>query len=117
MSTVVIIDDQATTLKLLKKIVSDLGTTQRPVQVEDYLDERHAISWLKHNAVDLIILDYKLPRLDGLKIIEMIRMMPHHENVPIVMITALNDRDILYKALDAGATDFLQKPLDYRSHH
>jgi len=114
MSTVVIIDDQATTLKLLTKIISDINMAAKPVEVEAFLDERHALSWIKRQPVDLVMLDYRLPRLDGLKIIELIRMMPQHETLPIVMITALDDREILYKALDAGATDFLSKPIDYR---
>lgn len=114
MSTVVIIDDQATTLKLLTKIIGDISTAAKPIEVEAFLDERHALSWIKRQQVDLVILDYRLPRLDGLKIIELIRMMPQHATLPVVMITALDDRGILYKALDAGATDFLSKPIDYR---
>lgn len=114
MSTAVIIDDQATTLKLLTKILNDISTAVKPITVEAFLDENHAVAWLKHHEVDLVLVDYKLPRLDGLKIIELIRMMPQHTHVPIVMITAMDDREILYKALDAGATDFLNKPIDYR---
>jgi two-component system response regulator RpfG len=114
MSTVVIIDDQATTLKLLTKIITDISTAEGHIEVEAFLDERHAVSWIKHHDVDLVVLDYRLPCLDGLKIIEMIRMMPQHANLPIIMVTALDDREIMYKALDAGATDFLRKPIDYR---
>lgn len=114
MSMVVIIDDQATTLKLLTKIIGDISTAAKPVEVEAFLDERHALSWIKRQPVDLVILDYRLPRLDGLKMIELIRMLPQHASLPIVMVTALDDREILYKALDAGATDFLSKPIDYR---
>lgn len=114
MSSVVIIDDQATTLKLLTKILNDISTAAKPITVEAFLDESHAVSWLKHHDVDLVLVDYKLPRLDGLKIIELIRLMPQHAHLPIVMITALDDREIMYKALDAGATDFLHKPIDYR---
>ncbi|MGD8783583.1 MAG: response regulator [Thioalkalispiraceae bacterium] len=114
MSTVVIIDDQATTLKLLTKIITDISTSDKRIEVETFLDERHAVSWIKHHQVDLVVLDYKLPCLNGLKIIELIRMMPQHTNLPIIMVTALDDREILYRALDAGATDFLRKPIDYR---
>jgi two-component system response regulator RpfG len=113
MSTVVIIDDQATTLKLLTKIITDISTAGG-IEVEAFLDERHAVSWIKHHDVDLVVLDYKLPNLNGLKLIELIRMMPQHMNLPIIMVTALDDREIMYKALDAGATDFLRKPIDYR---
>jgi len=111
MLTVVILDDQEVTVQLLAKFVLNIKKVG-DIQVRKFTDEREAISWLLNNTADLILLDYKLNTMNGLDIISLIRLYPRHQTVPIVMVTEFDQRDILYKALDAGATDFLSKPID-----
>ena len=111
MLTVVILDDQEVTVQLLAKFVLNIKKVGE-VQVKKFTDEREAISWLLKNKADLILLDYKLNTMSGLDIISLIRLYPRHQTVPIVMVTEFDQRDVLYKALDAGATDFLAKPVD-----
>src|SRR5207302_2436406 len=68
--------------------------------------------YARNNRVDMILTDYKLPEFDGVQLVRHLRALPHCVDVPIVVITVVDDRKIRYDALEAGATDFLIKPLD-----
>ncbi|RXL41573.1 response regulator, partial [Citrobacter sp. AAK_AS5] len=64
------------------------------------------------NAPDLVIVDYMMPGLNGLQFIARLRAVAGREEVPVLMITANDDKDVRYEALEKGATDFLTKPVD-----
>lgn len=64
------------------------------------------------NEPDLIIVDYMMPDIDGLEFMRLLREIPGREVVPVVMITANDQKQLRYRALDLGATDFLTKPVD-----
>ncbi len=111
MPTVLILDDQEVTVKLLSQFVRNIIKI-KDIEVVEFTDERKAISWLLKNRVDLILLDYKLNTMSGIDVISVIRLYPQHHNVPIIMVTEFDKRDIRFNALDAGATDFLAKPIN-----
>lgn len=113
MSIIVVIDDQPTTVKLLDKILKNIKKFP-DVTVVPFTDETKALGWLKVNTADLILLDYKLPLISGIQLIKLLRQWPGYSNVPIVMVTAYDESEIRYEALDAGATDFITKPINYR---
>lgn len=113
MPTIVVVDDQITTLKLLHKILKNINKFGE-TEVHTFNDEAKALSWLKANYADLILLDYKLPKLNGLELVNLIRQWPNYASVPIVMVTAYDDMPLRYAALDAGVNDFIGKPIDYR---
>ena len=71
-----------------------------------------ALEFARNNRVDIVLTDYKLPEFDGIELVKQLRALPHCVDVPIVVITVVDDRKIRYDALEAGATDFLIKPLD-----
>ncbi len=70
------------------------------------------LAWAKENLPDLVIVDYMMPEMDGLEFIQQLRATPGREVVPILMITANDQKQIRYRALDMGANDFLTKPVD-----
>jgi two-component system response regulator RpfG len=111
MPTILILDDQEVTVKLLSQYVRKI-TKIKNIEVVEFTDERKAISWLLKNRVDLILLDYKLNSMSGIDVISVIRLYPQHHNVPIIMVTEFDQPDIRFNALDAGATDFLAKPIN-----
>lgn len=111
MPTVLILDDQEVTVKLLSQFVRNIIKV-KDIEVVEFTDERKAISWLLKNRVDLILLDYKLNTMSGIDVISVIRLYPQHHNVPIIMVTEFDKPDIRFNALDAGATDFLAKPIN-----
>jgi two-component system response regulator RpfG len=71
-----------------------------------------ALEYARQNRVDMVLTDFKLPEFDGIELVKQVRGLPHCVDIPIVVITVVDDRQIRYNALEAGATDFLTKPLD-----
>jgi len=111
MLNVLILDDQEVTVRLLAKFISSI--TEFPdLNVYTFTDEREAISWLLKNQADLILIDYRLNTMSGTDVISVIRLYPRHHSVPIIVVTEFDQKKILYEALDAGANDFLAKPID-----
>jgi two-component system, response regulator RpfG len=108
-STVMIIDDQSTGRIILEKIVSSIGPD---LQTQTFADPLAAIAWAKTHPVDLILTDYKMPQLDGVETIKRFRQIFTCMDVPIIVVTVIEDLDVRYRALEAGATDFLTKPVD-----
>jgi PAS domain S-box-containing protein len=83
------------------------------ITVEAFADPLDALEWLEHNPVDLVITDYKMPGLDGAAFTRRLRAMPDGADIPVIVVTAYEDRNFRVRALDAGATDFLQSPVDH----
>lgn len=108
MHTVLIIDDNDINLTLAKALVQRLGDCQ-PLTFER---PREALDWCRANAPDLVVVDYMMPDMDGLQFIAAFRALPGREDIPILMVTANDQRDIRYEALEGGANDFLNKPID-----
>ena len=113
MHTALVIDDQVTTNRLLTQLVKTIHAKGDPVNVESFTDCRKALIWLKRNTAELIVVDYKMPNLNGIEFIKLVRRMDKCRDIPIIMITAFDDKPIRYSALEAGAQDFLSKPIDH----
>jgi putative two-component system response regulator len=105
---VLIVDDTEINLILFGALVKKLDDSQAHV----FADPRLALAWVTENVPDLIIVDYMMPELDGIEFIRLVREMPGRKQVPILMITANDQKQIRYRALDLGANDFLTKPID-----
>lgn len=103
-----IIDDNATNLMLLTIIAQRL----EGVRVEGCQTPLRALELLRGGAYDLVLVDYAMPEMNGNELITAIRRLDNYQVVPIVMITGENDRQIRLDAIRAGATDFLNKPVD-----
>jgi two-component system, response regulator RpfG len=108
-STVLIIDDQSTGRVILEEIVRGVDPN---LVIQTFADPLAAIEWAKTHPVDLVLTDYKMPQLDGVETIRRIRQIFSCMDVPIVVVTILEDKEVRYRALEAGATDFLTKPVD-----
>jgi putative two-component system response regulator len=108
MHTVLIVDDNDINLTLAKALVLRLGDCQ-PVTFEHPVE---AITWCETHEPDLVIVDYMMPDLDGLQFIAAFRKLPDRADIPVLMVTANDQKDIRYEALDGGANDFLNKPID-----
>ena len=106
-SVVLIVDDE----------YSGRVTLQSVLEGEDYQLEMaengiQAIEKTKKLLPDVILLDVMMPGMTGFEVCKRIRSDPQIAEIPIIMLTALNDRDSLLNALKAGADDFISKPFD-----
>src|SRR3970282_1377405 len=110
-NTVMVGDDHADARELLTHVMQRRDDGLR---VESFGLPSQAVGWAARNAADLVLLDFMMPEMDGISLVEVLRALPGYEHVPIVMLTANDNRKVRYEALDAGATDFLVKPIDVR---
>lgn len=108
MPCVVIIDDQSTSRKILEELVSSMG---EDTFIKSFSDPIAALGWVQVSEPDLVLTDIKMPRMDGVEFTRLFRM--RYEDVPLIVITGIEDREIRYRALESGATDFLIKPVDH----
>jgi putative two-component system response regulator len=71
-----------------------------------------ALSWCGTHVPDLVMVDYMMPTMDGVEFIRRFRQLPGCSDIPVLMITANNELELRYEALNVGANDFLIKPID-----
>lgn len=105
---VLIVDDQGSARAMLRHVVEGIGPY---LQVEDFSDPVEALRRSEHWDPDLLLLDYRMPEMDGLEFARRFRRPPAHRDVPIVLITVVGDEPVRQAALDAGVIDFLVKPV------
>jgi putative two-component system response regulator len=106
---VLVVDDQRPNRELLEAHLDDLG--YEVVQAADGVEALEAVA---AREPDLILLDVDMPRLDGIAVCQKLKAHPVRRLIPIVILTASNDREVRLKGLAAGADDFLSKPFDAR---
>ncbi|MBN2119050.1 MAG: response regulator [Anaerolineales bacterium] len=109
MSTILIVDDDPTARETL---VAMLEGESYDLQLAK--DGFQALQMLARLQPDLILLDIMMPGMDGFEVCRRIRSTPQLAEVPIIVLTALDDRDSLLRAIESGADDFLTKPADRR---
>ena len=108
MNRIAIVDDSDINLTLLSALVRRLGDCEPLL----FQESPKGLSWCAENVPDLIIVDYMMPEIDGIEFISRLRQTVGREDVPVLMITANDDKEVRYEALQKGATDFLIKPVD-----
>ena len=90
---IVIVDDTPLNLLLMVKLVDRLPG----VESHGFESPQEALTWCAHTEPDLIIVDYMMPDIDGLEFIRRVRASHKHEDVPILMATANNERGVRYE--------------------
>jgi two-component system response regulator RpfG len=108
---VVIIDDELTSRVILERIILSI---QSNISVKTFSDPVKAIDWLqdKSNRPDLILVDYMMSGMNGLEVVQRIKEACLCVGTPIVVVTCTEDKEIRYQALESGASDFINKPID-----
>jgi putative two-component system response regulator len=106
-STVLIVDDEEAGRQTLESILE--GEGYQLVMAEN---GQQAIETAKAVLPDVILLDVMMPGMTGFEVCERIRNDPSIAEIPIIVLTALDDRESLLTALKAGADDFITKPFD-----
>jgi putative two-component system response regulator len=105
---VLIVDDSDINLTLIKHLVLKLGDCTPVLFAQPF----KALAWCQSNLPDLLIVDYMMPELDGQEFIQAFRSLPGRDEIPVLMVTANDQKEVRYQALQGGANDFLTKPID-----
>jgi putative two-component system response regulator len=104
---ILVVDDDEKNLKLICGILKLYGYI-----FETAKNGLEALEKIKEMSPDLIFLDIMMPEMDGYEVCKRLKEDPVTQHIPVVMITALGDRDSRIECLEAGANDFLTKPVD-----
>jgi len=107
MKKILVVDDEPFNVELLKGLLS------KKYDVETAANGKEAFTKAKDTSPDLILLDVIMPEIDGYEVCRQLKSNQMTMNIPIVMVTCLNERDDRVKAIEAGADDFLSKPIDW----
>src|SRR5659263_154851 len=107
MKKILVVDDEPFNVELLKGLLS------KKYDVETAANGKEAFTKAKDISPDLILLDVIMPEIDGYEVCRQLKSDQMTMNIPIVMVTCLNERDDRVKAIEAGADDFLSKPIDW----
>ncbi|MBW2280466.1 MAG: EAL domain-containing protein [Deltaproteobacteria bacterium] len=107
-ASIMMVDDESTTTEVLQMFLEGEGYSN----FTSVSDARRALSLLRSNPPDVLLLDLMMPHIGGLEILTEIRGDEDLQHIPVIILTASTDGDTKLKALELGATDFLAKPVD-----
>jgi diguanylate cyclase (GGDEF)-like protein/PAS domain S-box-containing protein len=107
---IVIVDDRTTNLRIYAQFVAMMGPG---FSAECFHSPVEALKYLEKERADLLVVDYRMPIMNGADFIKAVRDKATGFHIPAIMITAQQDRECRISALDAGATDFLQSPVSH----
>ena len=105
--TILVVDDEERNIKLIKAMLS-----LENYELKEARDGEEALELVARNEPDLILLDVMMPGLDGFEVCRRIKQSEKTRIIPVVMVTALREREHRIRALEAGADDFISKPVD-----
>lgn len=105
-ATILLVDDHEQNLELLQAYLEDLGC--RTLVARDGVE---AVALVEREKPDIVILDVMMPRMSGFQVCEKIKADPSLRDIPVVMVTALNEVADVERAVESGADDFLTKPV------
>jgi DNA-binding response OmpR family regulator len=104
---ILIVDDERLNRQLLEVMLAPQGYVLMTAACGD-----EAMAIIRTQPPDLILLDIMMPRMDGYQVTAAIKRTAATQHIPIIIITALDDHDSLVRGLQAGAEEFLTKPID-----
>jgi putative two-component system response regulator len=104
---VLVVDDVPANVELLKRLL-----TREGYNVVTACDGQHALEMVQREHPDLVLMDVLMPKLSGFEVCEQIKQNKATRLTPVVLVTALQERDDKIQAINAGADDFLTKPVN-----
>lgn len=102
---ILVVDDQPANLRVVSALLSRHG-----YEVDNAADGPSALALCEQRAPDLVLLDMMMPGMDGFGLIAELKQREPLLRIPVVFLTAAHDRDLLLRAFDAGAVDYVTKP-------
>lgn len=105
---VLVVDDAQINLTLFSALLQKMEDVT-PIA---FLSPGDALAWCADHDPDLVLLDYMMPDIDGITFLKKFRRLNGKENIPVIMVTAVTEKDVRHQGLEASANDFLNKPVD-----
>lgn len=105
-ASILVVDDNEQNLELLQAYLEGVGC-----QIRAARDGVEAVAAVETEQPDLILLDVMMPRMSGFQVCAKLKGDPATREIPIVMVTALNEVGDVERAVESGADDFLTKPV------
>jgi DNA-binding response OmpR family regulator len=105
MPRVLVVDDEPDFIELLREFLTVKG-----YEVTAASDGEEALRKVKEDRPHLILLDVRMPKMNGLEVLKQVREIDHE--VGVIMVTAVNEEETGRQALKMGAFDYITKPLD-----
>jgi len=104
---ILVVDDDLSSLELLKSVLTKVG-----YQVRVAGGGELALQSTRTKLPDLILLDYKMPGMDGIEVCRRLKTEPETKDIPVIFLSALDETDLKVNALEAGAVDYVTKPVE-----
>jgi CheY-like chemotaxis protein len=104
---VLVVDDNLQNLELLQAYLEDTDCKTLPAR-----DGAEALKIIAENPPDLILLDVMMPKMSGFEVCKRIKNDPKTTDIPVIMVTALNEFGDIERGIDSGTDDFISKPVN-----
>ena len=104
---IMVVDDDELYREVLTTMLHEAGLLVMGVE-----DGEKAIGIAKYSKPDLILLDYKMPGINGVETLEHLKKNPLTKSIPVIMLTGAGSRELVTESTHAGAADFIVKPSD-----
>jgi two-component system, sensor histidine kinase and response regulator len=108
-TSILIVDDNPQNLQVLGRLLQE-----RSCEIEFATNGIAALDWLDSRKFDLVLLDINMPEMDGYEVCKRIRSQKRFDNLPVIFLSADNDRESILKGFEMGGQDFVTKPFDSR---
>ena len=106
-SKILVVDDNAQNLELLVAYLESLDC-----RIATAADGIEAMAKVRQEAPDLILLDVMMPRMSGFEVCRKLKSDPETRDIPIIMVTALNELGDIERGVESGTDDFISKPVN-----
>ena len=107
---ILVVDDFSTMRRIVRNLLVELGFTNTLIQEAD--DGNNALTMLRSQPFDLVVTDCNMPNMTGIDLLRAIRSEPTLKGMPVLMVTAENNRDQIIAAAQAGVNGYIVKPFN-----
>lgn len=104
---VLVVDDNQQNLELLQAYLEDMDCETVPAY-----DGPEALEIISKRPPDLVLLDVMMPKMSGFEVCKRIKNNPRTDDIPVIMVTALNEFGDIERGIDSGTDDFISKPVN-----
>jgi DNA-binding response OmpR family regulator len=102
-----VVDDNSINRIMLSRYLNKLGYQANLAE-----NGRQALEHLQSKSFDLVLLDVEMPEMDGYQVLEQMKAVPHLRDIPVIMVSAVDELESVVRCIELGAQDYLPKPFN-----